>query len=156
MLILCRQKKKTLDFSVRFVFNPITSRGDYHAISPFGIHILSSKQVVRILKLISYKLLLDWTPIQFTRKCVTARGEIWQSDLGSWRVNWAIFFFFYRAMHQRGCTFTMQDQSLALKLLLLLILWLQLEWIVSNFFPFLFFLEMGQVVFSFIAICTTG
>ena len=94
MLILCRQKKKTLDFSVRFVFNPITSRGDYHAISPFGIHILSSKQVVRILKLISYKLLLDWTPIQFTRKCVTARGEIWQSDLGSWRVNWAIFFFF--------------------------------------------------------------
>ena len=50
----------------------------------------------------------------------------------------------------------MQDQSLALKLLLLLILWLRLEWIVSNFFPFLFFLEMGQVVFSFIVICITG
>ena len=37
--------------------NPLTPRSDYHVTSPYNIHTLSCKQVVRILKLISYKVL---------------------------------------------------------------------------------------------------
>ena len=40
---------------------PLTPRSDQHVTSPCNIHTLSSKQVMRILKLIEYKL-LDLTP----------------------------------------------------------------------------------------------
>ena len=37
--------------------NPLTPRSDYHVTSPYSICTLSSKQVVRLLKLIRYKIL---------------------------------------------------------------------------------------------------
>ena len=36
--------------------NPLTPRSDEHVTSPYNNHTLSSKQVMRILKLISWKL----------------------------------------------------------------------------------------------------
>ena len=32
--------------------NPLTPRGDWHITSPYNIHVLSNKQVMRILKCI--------------------------------------------------------------------------------------------------------
>ena len=40
--------------------SPLTPRSDQHVASPKSIHTLSSKQVVRILKLIRYKILSWW------------------------------------------------------------------------------------------------
>ena len=37
--------------------NPLTPKSDYHVTSPYSICTLSSKQVVRLLKLIRYKIL---------------------------------------------------------------------------------------------------
>ena len=37
--------------------NPLTPKSDYHVTSPYNIHTLSCKQVVRLLKLIRYKIL---------------------------------------------------------------------------------------------------
>ena len=42
--------------------NPLTPRSDWHATSPYNIHTLSSKQVMRILKLIRRSFYLDLTP----------------------------------------------------------------------------------------------
>ena len=39
------------------MMNPLTPRSDLHVTSPYNIHQLSSKQVMRILKCIRYKLL---------------------------------------------------------------------------------------------------
>ena len=43
----------TNKFEVLHITNPLTPRSDKHVTSPYNIHTLSSKQVVRILKLIS-------------------------------------------------------------------------------------------------------
>ena len=64
---------------------PLTPRIDQHVTSPYNIPILFSKQVMRILKLIRYKIsyCLDWTRNshnQFTGKCVAARGENCESE----------------------------------------------------------------------------
>ena len=46
---LCKWNLKKLN-----IFNPLTPRGDYSVPSPYNIHTIHSKQVVRILKLIRY------------------------------------------------------------------------------------------------------
>ena len=60
------------------LLNPLTPASDEHVNSPYTIHTLSSKQMVRLLKFIRYKIFLDWTPNsckQFSRKHVAAKGE---------------------------------------------------------------------------------
>ena len=51
-LRLCLHYAKLVGLAV----NPLTSRSDLHVISPYSIHTLSSKQVVRLLKLIRLKI----------------------------------------------------------------------------------------------------
>ena len=41
-----------------FCLNPLTPRSDKHVTSPYNVHTLFGKQVMRILKLIRYKILL--------------------------------------------------------------------------------------------------
>ena len=56
--------------------NHLTSRSDKHLTSPYNIHTLSSKQVIRVLK--TYQVEVDLTSNScdlVTRKCVAARGE---------------------------------------------------------------------------------
>ena len=52
--------------------NPLTPKSDQPVTSPYNIHTLSSKQVMRILKIIrqSYLDLTQYVRCQFTRKCV--------------------------------------------------------------------------------------
>ena len=46
-----------MNHSLSVLLNPLTPKSDYHVTSSYSICTLSSKQVVRLLKLIRYKIL---------------------------------------------------------------------------------------------------
>ena len=59
--------------------NPLTSRTGWHITSPYNSHSLSNKLVIRIVKLISYKL-LSWSNTKFSlliykEICSSLKGE---------------------------------------------------------------------------------
>ena len=69
---------KCLNFDIQY--NPLTPRSDWHVTSPWNIHTLSSKQVMRILKLTKWKL-LSWSNVKFLLfihkdMCSSKRGEV--------------------------------------------------------------------------------
>ena len=47
------------------VLNPLTTRSDWHVTSPYNIHTLTCTQVLRVLKLIRWKL-LSWSNTKFS------------------------------------------------------------------------------------------
>ena len=68
-------------------FNPLNPRTDQHVISPYYIHTSSSKQVIRILKLITHKL-LSWSNTKFSQifykgMCSSYREEL---TIKSWEL----------------------------------------------------------------------
>ena len=76
--ILVANHYKCLNFHIQY--NPLTPRSDQHVTSPWNIHTLSSKQVMRILKLTKWKL-LSWSNVKFLLfihkdMCSSKRGEL--------------------------------------------------------------------------------
>ena len=71
------------------LFNPFTPRSVQDLNSPYNCNTLSSRQVMRIKKIINYGYCLDMTPNSqnwLTKKCIVISWENWFSDLGSERV----------------------------------------------------------------------
>ena len=71
---------------INAALNPLTSGSDKNANSSYNIHTLSSKQMVKILKLKKLSCCCKLTPNshnQLTRKCVAAGRANEKSDLGS-------------------------------------------------------------------------
>ena len=81
---------------INAALNPLTSGSDKNANSSYNIHTLSSKQMVKILKLIKLSCCCKLTPNshnQLTRKCVASGRANEQSDLGSESVKRLTLFF---------------------------------------------------------------
>ena len=82
--------------NTKLFWNTSTSGSDENANSSYNIHTLSSKQMVKILKLKKLSCCCKLTPNshnQLTRKCVAAGRANEQSDLGSESVKRLTLFF---------------------------------------------------------------